>query len=211
MQDKKPMIYAEEAVQDREVLLSDLPDIDLYMDQIITLIEEKLAPGSSGKSERPLTKTMINNYSKEGLIKPVKGKKYTKEHIVQMLMIYSLKNTLSIQEIKRLFAGVYGENEFGSKDLLKSYGDFLATKPLLRNKSLALLDEIIEVTDCDIEDPRDTLSLVIELAAISAYLKSISQAVLRDRFASLPTNGKSKSGINEGGKNKKSSRSKEGK
>ncbi|PKM84504.1 MAG: hypothetical protein CVU86_06880 [Firmicutes bacterium HGW-Firmicutes-11] len=211
MQDKKPMIYAEEAVMDREVLLSDLPDIDLYMDQIITLIEEKLAPGSSGKSERPLTKTMINNYSKEGLIKPVKGKKYTKEHIVQMLMIYSMKNTLSIQEIKRLFAGVYDEDDFGSEDLLKSYSDFLATKPLLRNKSLAVLDELLEATNCDIEDPRDTLTLVMELAAISAYLKTISQAVLRERFALPPTAGKAKLPRNDGSQTKKSSKSKEGK
>lgn len=211
MQDKKPMIYAEEAVMDREVLLSDLPDIDLYMDQIITLIEEKLAPGSSGKSERPLTKTMINNYSKEGLIKPVKGKKYTKEHIVQMLMIYSMKNTLSIQEIKRLFAGVYDEDDFGSEDLLKSYSDFLATKPLLRNKSLAVLDELLEATNCDIEDPRDTLTLVMELAAVSAYLKTISQAVLRERFALPLTPGKAKPSRSEGSQTKKGSKSKEGK
>lgn len=198
MKEKKPMIYAEEAVQDREVLLSDLPDIDLYMDQIITLIEEKLAPGSFGKTERPLTKTMINNYSKEGLIKPVKGKKYSKEHIVQMLMIYSMKNTLSIQEIKRLFAGVYGNKDFGSEDLLNSYSDFLATKPLLRSKSLEILDELLEATNCDIEDPQDTLTLVMELAAISAYLKTISQAVLKERFALPPTTGKVKPRGKEG-------------
>lgn len=53
----------------REVELTDLPDLDLYMDQIITLFSEK-----TQDPDGVLTKTMINNYSKEGLLKPIKGK-----------------------------------------------------------------------------------------------------------------------------------------
>ncbi|WP_350448909.1 DUF1836 domain-containing protein, partial [Streptococcus pseudopneumoniae] len=79
-----------------------MPSIDLYMDQIISLIDNKLSANKRFESDKILTKTMINNYSKEGLIKPVKGKKYTKEQILQMIIIYSMKNKLTIQEIKRI-------------------------------------------------------------------------------------------------------------
>ena len=82
-------------LQQKEVEVADLPDLDLYMDQITTLFADK-----TQEPEGLLTKTMINNYSKDGLIKPIKGKKYSKEHILQMLLIYRLKQTLSIQQIK---------------------------------------------------------------------------------------------------------------
>ena len=56
----------------------DIPDLDLYMDQIMTLFETNLNDNKRYKDDKLLTKTMINNYSKAGIIKPVKGKKYTK-------------------------------------------------------------------------------------------------------------------------------------
>ena len=74
----------------------DIPELDLYMDQIMTLFENNLSDNKRFKDDKLLTKTMINNYSKAGVIKPVKGKKYTKEQIIGMLIIYNLKNTITI-------------------------------------------------------------------------------------------------------------------
>ncbi|NJA50041.1 DUF1836 domain-containing protein, partial [Clostridioides difficile] len=96
-----------ETLNNADITSNDIPSIDLYMDQIISLIDNKLSANKRFESDKILTKTMINNYSKEGLIKPVKGKKYTKEQILQMIIIYSMKNTLTIQEIKRILHGVY--------------------------------------------------------------------------------------------------------
>lgn len=104
----------------------DIPAIDLYMDQIITLIEDKYAPNKRREGEKLLTKTMVNNYSKEGLIKPIKGKKYSKEHILQMLVIYGLKNTLSIGEVKQVLRGLYAQEHFDGKALEKCYEHALA-------------------------------------------------------------------------------------
>ena len=73
-------------LEQKEVELDDLPDLSLYMDQIITLFADK-----TQAQDGLLTKTMINNYSKEGLLKPIKGKKYSKEHVLQMLLIYRSK------------------------------------------------------------------------------------------------------------------------
>ena len=84
----------------------DIPELDLYMDQIMTLFENNLSDNKRFKDDKLLTKTMINNYSKAGVIKPVKGKKYTKEQIIGMLIIYNLKNTITIQGIKQLLSQI---------------------------------------------------------------------------------------------------------
>ena len=89
----------------------DIPSLDLYMDQIMTLFETNLNDNKRYKDDKLLTKTMINNYSKAGIIKPVKGKKYTKEQIIGMLIIYNLKNIITIQEIKDLLLPIYETNE----------------------------------------------------------------------------------------------------
>jgi len=96
-----------DAVNDSELTSAEIPAIDLYVDQIINLVAEKQSHGSERYNEKQLTKTMINNYSKDGVITPVKGKKYTKEQILQILTVYSMKNTLSIGEIKRMLSGAY--------------------------------------------------------------------------------------------------------
>ena len=91
-----------EAVSDADLHPSEIPAIDLYLDQITSLVSEKRKDASPLFADRVLTKTMINNYSKDGLLSPIKGKKYSKEHILQMLLVYEMKNTLSIGEIKYL-------------------------------------------------------------------------------------------------------------
>lgn len=83
-----------------------IPDIDLYMDQVTTLVEEKLSKTKRLPQDKLLTKTMINNYTKAGLIEPPVKKKYTKEHILRLIMIYHLKSVLSISDIKSLFGHI---------------------------------------------------------------------------------------------------------
>ena len=78
---------AEDAVREEELISSDIPAIDLYIDQIINLVTDKNKTGSDRYHDKQLTKTMINNYSKDGLIMPIKGKKYTKEQIIQILTV----------------------------------------------------------------------------------------------------------------------------
>ena len=110
-------LVAEDAANDAELQSNDIPAIDLYVDQIINLVQAKLEEGSPRYKENRLTKTMINNYSKDGIITPVKGKKYNKEQILQMLTVYSLKNNISIGEIKRILDGAYGIEGFDGKAL----------------------------------------------------------------------------------------------
>ncbi len=171
-----------DAVNDAELKSGDIPAIDLYVDQIINLVSGKLDEGSERYRDRLLTKTMINNYSKDGIIMPVKGKKYNKEQIMQMLCVYSLKNTLSISEIKRLLWGVYGIEGFGEDELVRLYDGYQDIKQDNREYSKELLDEIVDKNSLDITDDKDYALTVCALVSLSAHLKSIAQAMIETKF-----------------------------
>ena len=84
---EKLIEIAVDAVNESELKAEEIPNIDLYIDQILNLVSVKLDEGSERYKNRSLTKTMINNYSKDNVISPVKGKKYTREQVIQILYI----------------------------------------------------------------------------------------------------------------------------
>lgn len=171
-----------EAVRDADLCPDEIPAIDLYLDQITSLMSDKLAEGSERFRDRVLTKTMINNYSKDGLISPVKGKKYTKEQILQMLLVYSMKNTLSIGEIKRILQNVYALPDFDGKMLEEIYLRFLEIKESERAQMNTLIDRFVESNGLDICDDADFFTVILGLSALSSYLKNTVQALLEARY-----------------------------
>ena len=84
------------------VKAKDIPNINLYMDQVTTFMEEQFASTKRYKDDKILTKTMINNYAKNNLLPPPVKKKYSKEHILVMIFIYYFKNILSIKDIETM-------------------------------------------------------------------------------------------------------------
>lgn len=84
---------------------NELPNIDLYIDQVVCLLEEYLSgyiKNDNEKEEKLITKTMINNYVKQDIIKPPVNKKYNKEHVASLFVIFILKQIYSINDIKKL-------------------------------------------------------------------------------------------------------------
>ena len=81
---------------------SDIPGIDLYMDQVTTFMSEHLARSKRLPEDKILTKTMINNYAKNHLLPPPEKKKYSREHMLLLIYIYSFKSFLSINDIQIL-------------------------------------------------------------------------------------------------------------
>lgn len=171
-----------EAVRDMDLRPSEIPSIDLYIDQIISLVSDKLEGASPRYRDRVLTKTMINNYSKDGLIKPVKGKKYTKEQILQMLLIYSLKGTFSIGEIKRVMDGVYATESFDGEELARVYGRFVDAKDSLREKSAGEVASLAADMGLELDDETDFLLFLLSLSTLSQYLKNTAEALLEARY-----------------------------
>ena len=80
----------------------EIPNIDLYMDQVTTFMETQLSSTKRYEQDKILTKTMINNYAKNHLLPPPVKKKYSKEHLLVLIFIYYFKNLLSIHDIELL-------------------------------------------------------------------------------------------------------------
>ena len=80
----------------------DIPDIDLYMDQVTHFMDEHLEHSKRYEDDKILTKTMINNYTKNHLLPPPDKKKYSRDHILLMIFIYYFKNFLPISDIKTI-------------------------------------------------------------------------------------------------------------
>lgn len=102
----------------KKIEYDSIPNLDLYMDQVITLFEDKLDHTKRYEKDKLLTKTMINNYIKDKLMMPAYKKKYTKDHVVLMILLYQLKQILSISDIKALFSTIVQDGNVDS-DLLK--------------------------------------------------------------------------------------------
>lgn len=80
----------------------EIPNIDLYMDQVTTFMEEHLQASKRYPEDKILTKTMINNYAKNHLLPAPEKKKYSKEHMLLLIYIYYYKGILSIGDIQSL-------------------------------------------------------------------------------------------------------------
>ena len=76
-----------------------IPSIDLYMDQVTSLMEERLKKVKRHQDDKVLTKTMINNYAKAKILPAPDKKKYSKEHMFILLFIYYYKSVLSLGDI----------------------------------------------------------------------------------------------------------------
>lgn len=167
----------EKESQKSSLVSKDIPDLDLYMDQIMTLFETHLANNKKNEEDKLLTKTMINNYSKAKVITPVKGKKYTKEQILQMLIIYQLKNNLSIQEIKELLTPIYESDT----DLSLLYDHFIDIKQVMSQQLQKLIQQILEDFNLQIENQEDFFLLVASLSSLSHSLTNIAEALINEK------------------------------
>ena len=87
----------------------DIPDIGLYMDQVTTFMETRLSSQKRYPEDKIMTKTMINNYTKNKLLPPSHKKKYNRKHVLMLIMIYYLKNMMSISDIQHLLSPLSNE------------------------------------------------------------------------------------------------------
>ncbi len=94
----------------------DVPNIDLYMDQVTTFMDEHLRDSKRHDDDKILTKTMINNYAKNDLLPSPVKKKYSKDHIYILAFIYYFKSMLSISDIQKLLDPLT-ENFFQNEDM----------------------------------------------------------------------------------------------
>lgn len=149
----------------------DIPNIELYMDQITTFMDTRLAESKRYPDDKIITKTMVNNYTKNHLLPPSVKKKYSREHIFLLIMIYHLKNMLSISDIQSLLEPLsehyFPENKESGLSLKDIYDKILSQT----ESKHALIEEEIQK---DYENSRDSFTDFPLSASEAEYLDDFS-------------------------------------
>ncbi|MFA7366985.1 MAG: DUF1836 domain-containing protein [Bacilli bacterium] len=151
-----------------------LPDLDLYMDQVVTYLERELEPLSVDNKEKMITSSMVNNYVKGGLVNNPNQKKYSKEHLAYLLAICSIKQILTISEISSLFE--FQKNNERQSNVIYEFFRTTQTEMIksIANDSISKLVPILErgheLTD---DDASCFLHNFVFKLAIEAEVKKI--------------------------------------
>ena len=169
---------------------SEIPGIDLYMDQVTTFMDSHLNTSKWLGEDKILTKTMINNYAKNRLLPAPIRKKYSKEHILLLLFIYYYKNLLSIGDIEQLFRPVT-EQHFhidSGLNLSDIYEEVFSREALQMDRlkediRAKFEDSCLTFTDTDSED-QEYLQLFAFISELSfdVYLKKHMIEMLIDQL-----------------------------
>lgn len=167
----------QQVFSDRDLKPEDVPALDLYIDQVLTLFNEGLSDNKRYPDDKLLTRSMINNYSKEKLLLPVKGKKYNRQQIMQILCVYQLKQALPLSDVKALT----GRDDV---DFEHCYRAFLDIKDRLRE----LIPPLLEQLAADLSDPSETLAFCLALSAAGTYMRRTCEAVIDARAAEAEQN-----------------------
>ena len=137
--------------------IREMPRIELYLDQLITLVSQELefmkVPG-----ETPVTGSMVNNYVKQGVIPAPRKKRYTRRHVASLLLVCAFKRVFTIAQVKQIMGHVYASDS----DLAWLYDETCA----LLERSLAACfspDGTDAERCCGIEPPSGEKSLDPEL------------------------------------------------
>lgn len=175
---------------------NDIPNIDLYMDQVTTFMDSHLASTKRYSDDKILTKTMINNYTKNNLLPPSNKKKYSKEHVLLLILIYYLKSFLSIKDIETLL-GPIKEQYFSAKeglDLTDIYEEIFKSQNAQLTSMIEEIKEAFaqsEQTFADApKDERDTLQIFALLCSLSfdVYVKKMLIEKILDDIVEKPEN-----------------------
>jgi hypothetical protein len=126
-----------------EIKLTDIPDLNLYIGQVQDFLTNKLGHLKRADKDKILTTTMINNYTKDQLLmKPTKSKQYTKQHIILMILLYYLKQILSLDDIKRIFEVILKDMSTTDDDVIR-LEDIYSVFVELRNDELKNFNDAI--------------------------------------------------------------------
>ena len=135
----------------------EVPNIDLYMDQVTTFMDKYLEGTKRYSEDKLLTKTMINNYTKNDLLPSPVKKKYSKDHIIMLIFIYYMKNFLSITDIRSLLHPMTemffdGKGEIELEEIYQEVFDIQAEQALSVAKDIVKKADIAKETFAQVEN-----------------------------------------------------------
>lgn len=146
-----------------------LPEIDLYMDQVLTYLDRQLKLFTISSLDKQITSSMINNYVKGNVIDMPVGKKYSKIHLAKILEVNTLKRIFSIAEIKQILDSQYSSDSEDSYEFFKE-----ESKNAYKDTIAEASEKLNSIQDNDIEE---LTSLALQIG-----LKAQANAMLASRI-----------------------------
>lgn len=176
-------LYLDEIIE-----LDEIPELDLYMDQVIQLFENKYNKTLRTEEDKVLTKTMINNYAKDKIFMPIKNKKYSKEHLILISLIYELKGSLSISDIKKVLTPIVStlnnNEEYDIRSLYRDYTEVYGEDVNLFKESAAdrlkYIEDKLKIERGILDGFNRKLILLSSLVNMSNFYRRLAEKVVDD-------------------------------
>ncbi len=151
-----------------------LPEIDLYIDQVSTFLKQKIDAVDETLSERYITKPMINNYAKKGLIARPDGKKYSSDHMLMILMVVYLRGIFKMEDISKIMKPLIENHNSEFEDTIHPADLYDTARSAAEKHITALLSDVdedvefikrrLEDTDLADDDRMEIFTLILTLA-----------------------------------------------
>lgn len=157
-----------------------IPNLGLYMDQVLQLMNQYLSPIASNDSENgPITAAAINNYVRMKIMPAPEKKKYTRVHIAYLIIICTLKQAVSISDIQKLIPNNLDENDM--KALYEDYSSCYKDAALFFvNEVKVEAEKITEHSDDCSQTEFDAAvkKLIFSAATISNFSKLLTSKLV---------------------------------
>ncbi len=150
----------------------ELPDIELYMDQVVTFLEKQSSIFQTSSLDKQITSSMINNYVKGEVIQAPISKRYNREHLAAVEQVMTLKQVLTIAEIKQILDKNYNK-AVEKADIFNTFNTINNDK-----KSQAVEQAFKQLNNIDDNDTYGLMKLALDFAlSANAYI-NIAKRIL---------------------------------
>ncbi len=169
-----------------------MPDIDLYIDQVETYFKNQTADIDSETVRRFLTKTMINNYAKHGMIPRPDGKKYTADHMMMIAMVGYLKGIFKMEEIEYLMKPLVDnynsdfdddiDPEIVYRTACETNADFVERMAEDVDNNIVMIKKLFQNNELDDDERLEVFTLILSLAMRADMEKYIAARLMEKYF-----------------------------
>ena len=188
---KEILKLTESIVDFKMVDANDIPKIDLYMEQVISFLEQEMGDSLRREDESVFTNTMINNYTKAGVLPRPENKKYNRRHILTLIYIFMLKQNLPMPDIKSFTSCI--ENNEQLETMYRLFSDIVEEigKPCVEavEKSLDIIDDKMKDIGSEHDDKVKSLTFISLMSFISMVCTALCSQMLNGDKCSILING----------------------
>jgi len=193
----------EDYVSKGKISVKGFPEMEIYMDQAETFLNKELGVYKKSEKDKVITKTMIGNYVKHNMLPRPVNKKYSKDHLIMLALIYYLKGTFQMEEIEKIVKPLIENynSEFDDKiDLSALYEGILGVQEKEQESLAQSVNNMIEEskyhlkeTELSDDDMLELFMLIVNLSMKADAQKFLAHKLLQE-YILKPKQKKQKEG-----------------